>query len=132
MIPGHFAFKGLQGGIGYHCHSAPRRPEAHQHTALPWRSVFGYCLAADQLLQGQGLGAAPPRPSRLSGRPAETGGQLVFQEGKKIEGEDYIIAVYGDPEKNTVSFAAYELETNATYTLPYTYTELDELFKYNR
>lgn len=67
----------------------------------------------------------------MSRRPADTGGQLVFQEGKKIEGEYYIIAVYDDPEKNTVTFAAYELETNATYTLPYSYTELDELFKYN-
>eukprot|EP00392_Amoebophrya_sp_AT5.2_P007827 g7846.t1 len=67
----------------------------------------------------------------MSRRPVETGGSLVFQEGKKIEGEYYIIAVYDDPERNTVSFCAYELETNQTYTLPYTYTELDELFRYN-
>lgn len=67
----------------------------------------------------------------MSRRPIETGGSLVFQEGKKIEGEYYIIAVYDDPERNTVSFSAYELETNQTYTLPYTYSELDELFRYN-
>lgn len=64
----------------------------------------------------------------MSRRPVETGGSLVFQEGKKIEGEYYIIAVYDDPERNTVSFSAYELETNQTYTLPYTYTELDDLW----
>merc|ERR1719491_1694058 len=67
----------------------------------------------------------------MSRRPIETGGSLVFQEGKKIEGEYYIIAVYDDPERNTVSFSAYELETNQTYTLAYTYSEVDELFRYN-
>lgn len=48
-----------------------------------------------------------------------------------IEREYYIIAVYDDPGKCTVTFAAYELETDKTFTLPYTYSELDELFRFN-
>lgn len=67
----------------------------------------------------------------MARRPEETRGVLVFQEGKKIEGGYYIIAVYDDPATKTVSFAAYELETDYTYTHPLSYSELDGLFKYN-
>eukprot|EP00397_Hematodinium_sp_SG-2012_P012961 GEMP01013147.1.p1 GENE.GEMP01013147.1~~GEMP01013147.1.p1 ORF type:complete len:601 (+),score=177.42 GEMP01013147.1:56-1858(+) len=67
----------------------------------------------------------------MSRRPTECRGSLVFQEGKKIEGEYYIVAVYDDPSKCTATFAAYELETDKTFTLPYTYSELDELFRFN-
>lgn len=56
---------------------------------------------------------------------------MVFQEGKRIEGDYYIIAVYDDPASCSVTFAAYELETDDTYCLPYTYTELDDLFRFN-
>jgi len=55
----------------------------------------------------------------MARRPEETRGVLVFQEGKKIEGGYYIIAVYDDPATKTVSFAAYELETDYTYTHPH-------------
>lgn len=55
----------------------------------------------------------------------------MFQEGKRIEGDYYIIAVYDDPASCSVTFAAYELETDETYCLPYTYTELDDLFRFN-
>lgn len=55
----------------------------------------------------------------------------MFQEGKRIEREYYIIAVYDDPGKCTVTFAAYELETDKTFTLPYTYSEIDDLFRFN-
>jgi hypothetical protein len=67
----------------------------------------------------------------MARRPEETRGVLVFQEGKRIEGGYYIIAVYDDPATKTVSFAAYELETDYTYTHPLSYSELDGLFKYN-
>jgi len=67
----------------------------------------------------------------MSRRPTECRGALVFQEGKRIEKEYYVIAVYDDPGKCTVTFAAYELETDKTFTLPYTYSEMDELFRFN-
>merc|ERR1712112_788380 len=56
---------------------------------------------------------------------------MGFQEGKQIDREYYIIAVYDDPVRCTVTFAAYELETDKTFTLPYTYSELDDLFRFN-
>lgn len=67
----------------------------------------------------------------MAKRPSNTKGTLVFQEGKRIEGDYYIIAVYDDPASCSVTFAAYELETDETYCLPYTYTELDDLFRFN-
>mmetsp|Transcript_463 Transcript_463/g.937 ORF Transcript_463/g.937 Transcript_463/m.937 type:complete len:605 (+) Transcript_463:32-1846(+) len=73
----------------------------------------------------------------MARRPDNTRGQLVFQEGKCVksaEGEEknyYIIGVYDDPGSCTVTFAAYELESDEQYTLPYTYTELDDVFRHN-
>jgi len=61
----------------------------------------------------------------------DTKGTLIFQEGKKIEGEFYVIAVYDDPRSCTISFSAYELENDATYTYPLTYSEFDALFKFD-
>lgn len=56
---------------------------------------------------------------------------MIFQEGKCIEGEFYIVAVYDDPASCTISFSAYELENDCTYTYPLTYSEFDALFKYD-
>lgn len=67
----------------------------------------------------------------MARRPDEVQGSLVFQEGKCIEGEFYIIAVYDDPATCSVAFAAYELENDSTYTYPLTYTEFDTLFQYD-
>jgi len=67
----------------------------------------------------------------MARRPDDTRGTLIFQEGKKIEGEFYIIAVYDDPASCTISFSAYELENDCTYTYPLTYSEFDGLFKYD-
>lgn len=46
-------------------------------------------------------------------------------------GDFYIVAVYDDPASCTISFSAYELETDATYTHPLTYSEFDDLFKFD-
>eukprot|EP00929_Paragymnodinium_shiwhaense_P029863 TRINITY_DN17037_c0_g1_i1.p1 TRINITY_DN17037_c0_g1~~TRINITY_DN17037_c0_g1_i1.p1 ORF type:complete len:639 (-),score=204.29 TRINITY_DN17037_c0_g1_i1:230-2146(-) len=69
----------------------------------------------------------------MARRPDDTRGTLIFQEGKCIEGEYYIIAVYDDPAScpRAISFCAYELETDCTYTYPLTYNEFDLLFKYD-
>jgi len=56
---------------------------------------------------------------------------LIFQEGKNIEGEFYIIAVYDDPASSTISFCAYELENDCTYTYPLSYSEFDSLFRFD-
>jgi len=58
-------------------------------------------------------------------------GVLVYQRGKKLNEEYYIISVHDNLEKVTVTFAAYELESSETFTLPYSYSELDALFKSN-
>jgi len=67
----------------------------------------------------------------MARRPEETKGALIFQEGKCIEGEFYIVAVYDDPASCTISFAAYELENDATYTYPLMYSEFDHLFRFD-
>mmetsp|Transcript_58792 Transcript_58792/g.164122 ORF Transcript_58792/g.164122 Transcript_58792/m.164122 type:complete len:633 (+) Transcript_58792:103-2001(+) len=67
----------------------------------------------------------------MARRPDNAAGSLIFQEGKEIEGEFYIIAVYDDPASCTISFCAYELENDQTYTFPLTYTEFDAFFKYD-
>jgi len=56
---------------------------------------------------------------------------LIFQEGKCIEGDYYIVAVYDDPATCTISFSAYELENDCTYTYPLTYSQFDALFQYD-
>mmetsp|Transcript_115099 Transcript_115099/g.245929 ORF Transcript_115099/g.245929 Transcript_115099/m.245929 type:complete len:625 (-) Transcript_115099:72-1946(-) len=67
----------------------------------------------------------------MARRPDDTRGSLIFQEGKCIEGEFYIVAVYDDPASCTISFSAYELENDCTYTYPLTYSEFDALFKFD-
>ncbi|KAF4736650.1 hypothetical protein FOZ63_002244, partial [Perkinsus olseni] len=67
----------------------------------------------------------------MARRPTDLAGDLVFQEGKKVEGEYYIVSVYDDPELSRIHFAAYELERDLTYTLTYTYSDFDELFRFN-
>jgi hypothetical protein len=67
----------------------------------------------------------------MARRPDDTRGALIFQEGKCIEGDFYIVAVYDDPASCTYSFAAYELENDCTFTYPLTYSEFDALFKFD-
>lgn len=67
----------------------------------------------------------------MARRPDNTRGTLIFQAGKCIEGDYYIIAVYDDPARCTISFCAYELENDCTYTYPCTYSEFDSFFKFN-
>lgn len=67
----------------------------------------------------------------MARRPENTRGSLIFQEGKCIEGDFYIVAVYDDPSECTISFSAYELENDSTYTYPLTYSEFDALFKFD-
>jgi len=67
----------------------------------------------------------------MTRRPDETSGALIFQEGRCIDGEYYIIAVYDDPAANNIMFSAYELENDSTYTYPLTYSEFDNLFRFD-
>lgn len=67
----------------------------------------------------------------MARRPDDTRGSLVFQEGKEIEGDYYIIAVYDDPTTAVMSFSAYELENDSTFTYPLTYAEFDKLFQFD-
>lgn len=67
----------------------------------------------------------------MARRPEDTRGSLVFQEGKEIEGDYYIVAVYDDPATAVVSFSAYELENDSTFTYPLTYAEFDKLFQFD-
>mmetsp|Transcript_15661 Transcript_15661/g.35231 ORF Transcript_15661/g.35231 Transcript_15661/m.35231 type:complete len:643 (-) Transcript_15661:104-2032(-) len=67
----------------------------------------------------------------MARRPDDTRGTLIFQEGKCIEGEYYVIAVYDDPSSCTISFSAYELENDCTYTYPLTYSEFDNHFRFD-
>mmetsp|Transcript_31347 Transcript_31347/g.73108 ORF Transcript_31347/g.73108 Transcript_31347/m.73108 type:complete len:643 (+) Transcript_31347:83-2011(+) len=67
----------------------------------------------------------------MARRPDDTRGTLIFQEGKCIEGEYYVIAVYDDPASSTISFSAYELENDCTYTYPLTYSEFDNHFRFD-
>ena len=67
----------------------------------------------------------------MARRPQKTNGALIFQEGRCIDGEYYIIAVYDDPAFYNIMFSAYELENDSTYTYPMTYSEFDNLFRFN-
>lgn len=67
----------------------------------------------------------------MARRPEDTRGTLIFQEGKNIEGDFYIIAVYDDPASCRITFSAYELENDCTYTYQLTYSEYDNLFRFN-
>mmetsp|Transcript_99176 Transcript_99176/g.251861 ORF Transcript_99176/g.251861 Transcript_99176/m.251861 type:complete len:621 (-) Transcript_99176:170-2032(-) len=59
----------------------------------------------------------------------EEGGPLVFQRGKKLNEEYYIVSVRDNTEGACVKFSAYELETSETYDLSYSYNDFDALFK---
>ena len=39
--------------------------------------------------------------------------------------------MYDDPSGSSVFFASYELETDTTFVLPYSYSEFDNLFRFN-
>eukprot|EP00930_Biecheleria_cincta_P069043 TRINITY_DN56838_c0_g1_i1.p1 TRINITY_DN56838_c0_g1~~TRINITY_DN56838_c0_g1_i1.p1 ORF type:complete len:617 (+),score=174.33 TRINITY_DN56838_c0_g1_i1:86-1936(+) len=67
----------------------------------------------------------------MARRPDNTRGTLVFQEGKCIEGDFYVIAVYDDPATCSIAFSAYEMENDCTYTYPLTYSQFDALFQYD-
>lgn len=56
---------------------------------------------------------------------------MIFQEGKCIEGDFYVIAVYDDPATCSIAFSAYEMENDCTYTYPLTYSQFDALFQYD-
>eukprot|EP00927_Polykrikos_kofoidii_P047665 TRINITY_DN41935_c0_g1_i1.p1 TRINITY_DN41935_c0_g1~~TRINITY_DN41935_c0_g1_i1.p1 ORF type:complete len:606 (+),score=193.47 TRINITY_DN41935_c0_g1_i1:94-1911(+) len=59
----------------------------------------------------------------------EENGPLVFQRGKKLNDEYYIVSVRDNSENACIKFAAYELETSEVFELAYTYTDFDILFK---
>jgi hypothetical protein len=61
----------------------------------------------------------------------EDKGKLDYQRGKKLAEDFYIISVHDNAEKATVTFSAYELESSDTFALPYSYSELDALFRHN-
>lgn len=67
----------------------------------------------------------------MARRPDNTGGSLIYQEGKNIEGDYYVVAVYDDPQECTISFSAYELENDQTFTYPFHYSEFDDLFRFD-
>jgi len=56
-------------------------------------------------------------------------GPLVFQRGKKLNDEYYIISVRDNAENSLLKFSAYELESSETFDLGYSYIEFDSLFK---
>merc|ERR1719272_895041 len=61
----------------------------------------------------------------------EEKGKLDYQRGKKLNEEYYIVSAHDNAEKATVTFAAYELESSETFCLPYSYSELDALFRHH-
>lgn len=56
-------------------------------------------------------------------------GPLVFQRGKKLNDEYYIVSVRDNTESASVKFSAYELDSSEVFELSYTYAEFDALFK---
>merc|ERR1719272_1467860 len=61
----------------------------------------------------------------------EEKGVLVYQRGKKLNDEYYIVSAHDNAEKATVTFASYELDSSETFCLPHSYSELDALFKHH-
>jgi len=59
----------------------------------------------------------------------EESGPLVFQRGKKLNDEYYIISVRDNAESAMLKFIAYELETSENFDLTYSYADFDTLFK---
>lgn len=56
-------------------------------------------------------------------------GPLVFQRGKKLNDEYYIVSVRDNAESACVKFSAYELESSETFDISYSYADFDALFK---
>lgn len=55
---------------------------------------------------------------------------LILQGGDVLmNSRYYVVSIYDDPELSRVHFAAYELGRDLTYTLTYTYSDFDELFR---
>jgi len=73
----------------------------------------------------------PNTLATMARRSDDVTGSLVYQEGKCIEGEFYIVAVFDDPDIQTVTFSAYELENDCTYSYPVAYSEFRDLFRQN-
>jgi len=65
------------------------------------------------------------------GEDKEESGPLVFQRGKKLGDDYYIISVYDNVDAAIVKFSAFELETSETFDLPFSYSDMDGLFKAN-
>jgi len=89
------------------------------------------CGTGHPLWVAPGLSCSGKRLGQMARRPDETNGALIFQEGRCIDGEYYIIAVYDDPSSCNIMFSAYELENDSTYTYPLTYSEFDNLFRFD-
>jgi len=53
----------------------------------------------------------------------------VFQRGKKLNDEYYIISVRDNAESAILKLSAYELESSETFELSYSYADFDALFK---
>lgn len=64
-----------------------------------------------------------------AGDDQEECGPLVFQRGKKLNDEYYIISVRDNAESACVKFSAYELESSESFELSYSYADFDALFK---
>jgi hypothetical protein len=63
------------------------------------------------------------------GDDQEECGPLVFQRGKKLNDEYYIVSVRDNAENACVKFSAYELESSETFELSYSYADFDTVFK---
>ena len=67
----------------------------------------------------------------MSRRPSSVNGALVFQEGKSLGEDHLVVSIYEDSESRKFQVVAYELETDFVYTLDFTFTEFDALFRFN-
>eukprot|EP00451_Oxyrrhis_marina_P001168 CAMPEP_0204271632 /NCGR_PEP_ID=MMETSP0468-20130131/20548_1 /ASSEMBLY_ACC=CAM_ASM_000383 /TAXON_ID=2969 /ORGANISM="Oxyrrhis marina" /LENGTH=588 /DNA_ID=CAMNT_0051247353 /DNA_START=88 /DNA_END=1854 /DNA_ORIENTATION=+ len=56
-------------------------------------------------------------------------GTLMFQGGKKLGDEYYIVSVFDSVEREVLTFSAYELENSETYNISFPYVEFDTLCK---
>lgn len=65
------------------------------------------------------------------GDDKEDSGSLVFQRGKKVGDEYYIISVYDYLDTATVKFSAFELESSETCDLCFSHSDFDAIFKTN-
>lgn len=65
------------------------------------------------------------------GEDKDDSASLVFQRGKKLGDEYYIISVYDNVDATTVKFSAFELESSETFDLCFSHSDFDALFKTN-